>query len=165
MSVRSPLALVLIVAFLAATGAAVWQTWRTMPTAAAPGQEGWVSTRFGPLGPADRDLLIRVRLAGLWEHPTGQEMQDRATQPRVREIGGFIATEHQELDDKVIDVSRQLGVLLPNQPTDEQQGWMRDISAATGPNYDWMAVNLLRQAHGKVLPLLINVRVGTRNDL
>jgi hypothetical protein len=47
---RSPLALVLIVAFLAALGVAVWQTWRTIPTAAAPIQEGWVSTQWGRSG-------------------------------------------------------------------------------------------------------------------
>ena len=165
MRVRSPLVLVLIAALVGAVGVATWQTWRTTPTAGAPGQEGWVSTQWGPLGPADRDLLIRVRLAGLWEHPVGQEMADRGTQPRVREIGDLISSEHQELDRMVIDVSRQLGVLLPNQPTTEQQAWMTETTAASGANYDWMAVNLLRQAHGAILPQLATVRVGTRNDL
>lgn len=155
-----------LVAVLVLTGAVVvWQTWRTTPTAAAPGQEGWVSTAWGPLGPADRDLLIRVRLAGLWEHPTGQELAERATQKQVREAGAKISREHLDLDQLVVDTASKLGVLLPSQPTAEQQAWMSEITAATGANHDWMAVNVLRQAHGAVLPTIIAVRVGTRNEL
>jgi hypothetical protein len=162
---RRPLVLVLVVAVLVLVGGALWQTWRTTPTAAAPGQDGWVSTQWGPLGPADRDLLIRVRLAGLWEHPVGQEMVGRATQARVREVGRLLSAEHLKLDVLVVEAAAKLGVLLPNQPTTEQQAWMYQITAATGAAYDWTAVNLLRQAHGSVLPTIVQVRVGTRNDL
>ena len=164
MSAR-PLVVVLLVAALAAAGVAVWQTWATTPTAAAPGQEGWVSTPWGPLGPADRDLLIRVRMAGLWEHPTGQEMSVRASTGKVRDVGGQMSREHLELDEIVNDVANRLGVLLPNQPSTEQQAWMYQITQAAGSNYDWTSVNLLRQAHGAVLPTIIAVRVGTRNEL
>lgn len=160
-----PLAIVIVVAVLLVAAGAIWQAWRSTPTSAAPGQDGWVSTQYGPLGPADRDLLIRVRLAGLWEHPVGQEMAVRATQPRTREIGKLMSIEHLKLDERVVDVSGRLGVLLPNQPTAEQQAWMHQITAATGAAYDWTAVNILRQAHGTVLPLIVQVRVGTRNDL
>src|SRR5690606_8870682 len=115
--------------------AALWQTWANTPTAAAPGQEGYVSTQFGPLSPADRDLIIRVRLAGLWEHPIGQEMADRGVQARVREIGGFISEEHLQLDQMTIEVARQLGVVLPNQPTPEQSAWLTETTAKTGTDY------------------------------
>lgn len=144
---------------------AVWQSWRSTPTAAAPGQTGWVSTPWGPLGPGDRDLLVQVRLAGLWEMPTGQEMAERGSQKRVREIGAMITNEHEELDRITRDAAAKLGVALPNQATTEKQAWMWQISSATGASYDWTAVNLLRQAHGAVLPVIIGVRAGTRNDV
>jgi predicted outer membrane protein len=117
------------------------------------------------LGPADRDLLAKVRQAGLWEMPTGQQMQQRASSQRVREVGGAIATEHQQLDTIVRDTASKLGVLLPSQPTDEQRGWMDQISAQSGADYDRVAVNLLRLAHGRVLPILAAERSGTRNAL
>lgn len=124
-----------------------------------------MSTQWGPLGPGDRDMVIRIRLAGLWEHPVGQQMVTRATTPRVREIGGLISTEHLELDRITTDAATTLGVDLPNQPTSQQSGWMAQISAQSGSNYDTTAVNLLRQAHGTVLPLLASVRANTRNSV
>src|SRR5215211_3870626 len=41
------------------------------PAQAADDANTIVQTRFGPLTPADRDFLIKVRLAGLWEGPAG----------------------------------------------------------------------------------------------
>lgn len=150
---------------VAGVGVTMWNAWRSYPTSGAPGQSGWVSTEWGPVGPGDRDMVIRIRLAGLWEHPVGQQMVTRATMPRVREIGGLISTEHLALDKLTTDTATTLGIDLPNQPTEQQSGWMAQISAQSGSNYDTTAVNLLRQAHGTVLPLLAAVRANTRNSV
>jgi predicted outer membrane protein len=123
------------------------------------------STEFGPLTASDVDLLVKVRQAGLWETPTGQQMQQRATNSVVREVGRRISVEHTELDAIVRQTAGQLGVTLPSQPSAQQQGWMQEISARTGAEYDRTAVNLLRQAHGKVLTVIAQVRSGTRNEL
>jgi hypothetical protein len=154
----------LVIAVTVGAGAALWQNWRSTPTSAAPGQDGWVSTKSGPLGPADRDLVIKVRLAGLWEHPVGQEITDRAVADAVRQVGAKISAEHLELDTITIGVARELGIVLPNQPSDQQRAWMSEISAQAGAAYDKTAVNRLRQAHGVVLPLLAQIRVSTRNE-
>lgn len=154
----------LAVAVIAAVGTAVFQSWRA-ESGAGGVPDGWVQTQSGPLGPGDRELLVKVRLAGLWEIPTGQEMLQRASSQRVREIGAKIAAEHTELDGLVRDTAAKLNVVVPNLPSEEQQGWMSDISSASGSDYDLVAVNRLRAAHGKVLPLVSQVRVGTRNEL
>ncbi|TQM38221.1 DUF1996 domain-containing protein [Pseudonocardia cypriaca] len=122
-------------------------------------------TEFGPLTASDVDLLVKVRQAGLWETPTGQQMQQRAVNAVVQEVGRRISVEHTELDAIVRQTAGQLGVTLPSQPSAQQQGWMQEISAQNGADYDRTAVNLLRQAHGKVLPAIANVRSGTRNQL
>jgi predicted outer membrane protein len=122
-------------------------------------------TEFGPLTASDVDLLVKVRQAGLWETPTGQQMQQRATNAVVQEVGRRISVEHTELDAIVRRTAGELGVTLPSQPSAQQQEWMREISARTGAEYDRTAVNLLRQAHGKVLTVIAQVRSGTRNEL
>lgn len=150
-----------IIAVLMAVSASVYQSWST----GSPGASGWVQTEFGPLGPADRDLLVKVRLAGLWEGPTGQQAEQQASSTEVKEVGRKIAEEHAQLDDEVRRVANQLGVLLPSGPSAQQIGWMDEISSATGSDYDRIFVQRLREAHGAVLPVISEVRSSTRNDL
>ncbi|NUR85532.1 MAG: DUF4142 domain-containing protein [Nonomuraea sp.] len=124
---------------------------------------GWTSTPSGPLGPADRDLLIRVRQAGLWEMPTGEWAQTRAQSRRVREVGKILMRDHQRLDQATRDVAGRLGVPLPDQPNADQQRWMARLSAESGPAFDRDYANLLRAAHGAVYAVVAEVRASTRN--
>ncbi|MGH3754302.1 MAG: DUF4142 domain-containing protein [Pseudonocardiaceae bacterium] len=153
-------------AVIAALSVAVFQYWgKSQYQIAAGPDSGWTQTQWGPLGPADRDLLIKVRQAGLWEGPTGQDARQRAVNARVREIGGLIAAEHADLDARVRRASAQLGVPLPNQPSGQQQGWIAEIADQSGPDFDRTFVQRLRTAHGNVLPIISQVRAGTRNEL
>lgn len=127
--------------------------------------QDWEQTSFGPLGPADRDLLVKVRQAGLWEIPVGQQAQDVGQSPIVREVGGLLAEDHIELDERVRDVAAQLDVVLPSEPNPKQQRWMSDLSDMQGEEYDIAFANLLREAHGGVFESLAEVRAGTRNEL
>jgi predicted outer membrane protein len=150
-----------VVAVILAVGATIWQSW----TAGTPGMSGVVQTQWGPLSPADRDLLVKVRLACLWEISTGQQAQQQATNPAVKDAARKIMTEHTELDQKTRDAADKLGVLLPSSPSPQQMAWMKEISAKTGSDYDRTAVQRLREAHGIVLPVIAQVRVSTHNDL
>jgi hypothetical protein len=62
-------------------------------------------------------------------------------------------------------VASKLGVELPNQPSDIQQGWLRELSAASGEEYERKFANLLRVAHGKTFALVAQIRHSTRNML
>lgn len=150
-----------LVAVVLAVSASVYQSW----SAGSPGVGGWTQTEFGSIGPADRDLLVKVRMAGLWEGPTGQQAQQQATSPQVREIGRKISAEHATLDEEVRRVSNQLGVRLPSSPNPQQIAWMDEISARTGSDYDRTFIQRLREAHGAILPAIAEVRTSTRNDL
>ncbi|WP_371786510.1 DUF4142 domain-containing protein [Streptosporangium subroseum] len=139
------------------------------PTGGAPApgarvSQGWVQTRWGPLGPADRDLLVRVRLAGLWEIPVSQQAQQRAGSSRVKDVAMHLMTTHTTLDEQVRSVAAELGVDLPSQPNADQKGWMGQLSDKMGSDYDRAYANLLRQAHGKVFSVVAGVRSGTRNE-
>lgn len=138
-------------------------TWRTPSSVTGIGYE---YTATGPLGPADKDLLFRVKQAGLWEMPLGSQVQEKAKTPRLEEIGGFISEEHHELNQIVDEAAEQLDVDLPLEATVEQRAWIAELSAMEeGMDYDRLAVQRLREAHGNVLPLLAQVYVTTRNDV
>jgi predicted outer membrane protein len=150
-----------IITVLLAVSASVYQSWAT----GAPGTSGWTQTQWGPLGPADRDLLVKVRLAGLWEGPTGQQAEQMATSADVREVGRKLAEEHAQLDEEVRSVADKLGVPLPSGPNAQQMGWMAEISSKTGSDYDRTFVQRTREAHGIVLPVIAEVRSSTQNEL
>ncbi len=133
--------------------------------AQAPAAQGTTMTQWGPLTAKDRELIVRVRLAGLWEIPTGQQAQQRAASQRVKEVGQHIAQDHIRLDAQVRQVAAQLGVDLPNQPSAEQQGWMNQLSTMWGSQYDVAWANFLRRAHGKVFSVIADVRANTQNEL
>lgn len=144
-----------------AVGVTMWQPWTTD----GPGVSDAVQTPWGPLSPADRDLLVKVRLTCLWEASTGQHAQQHATSPEVKEVTSKILAEHTDLDKKVRDVAGKLGVPLPDTPDAQQVAWTQEITTATGADYDRTVVQRLREADGNVLPDAQQARVSTGNDL
>ncbi|MFJ4471756.1 DUF4142 domain-containing protein [Streptomyces sp. NPDC089424] len=159
----------LIIAALAATVGAlafpVWSYADRSGTGQANMDAGTVNTQWGPLTAQDRDLIVRVRLAGLWELPAGQQAMERPTSAAVKEAADHLIVGHTDLDKRVRIVAAQLGVELPNQPTEEQQGWLNEMTAASGVEYEYKFANLLRSAHGKIFPAIGAVRNSTRNTL
>ncbi|MBV1938517.1 DUF4142 domain-containing protein [Streptomyces sp. BV286] len=124
-----------------------------------------VSTGYGPLSALDRDFVTKVRLAGLWELPAGQQAEERGTTRAVKTAGEHLVEGHTFLDERVRAVAARLGLELPNQPTEQQQAWLDTLSAARGGEYDTQFANILRSAHGKVFGLVAQVRANTRNSL
>ncbi|GHF39049.1 MULTISPECIES: DUF4142 domain-containing protein [Streptomyces] len=158
----------LLVAALAATLAALlFPLWTYHPrtgTVTVGLAAGSVPTRYGPLSAADRDFVTRVRQAGLWEMPAGQQAMARGTTAAVRHAGEHLVEGHSALDKHVRDVAGRLGLSLPSQPTAEQRDWLTRLDAAQGDAYDREFANTLRLAHGKVFALVGQVRAATRNS-
>ncbi|GLZ03486.1 hypothetical protein Acsp03_09530 [Actinomadura sp. NBRC 104412] len=162
--------LLLVVAAAAAVAAALYVI-VSPPTVPADGETrnariggGTVDTRWGRLSAADRQLLVSVRQAGLWEMPAGQQAQQRAASPRVKEIAGMIAEQHARLDEDTRNVARRLEVILPNEPSPQQKSWLVELTDRFGPEYDRLFVLRLRAAHGKVFSVIAQVRAKTENS-
>lgn len=124
-----------------------------------------VSTGYGPLSALDRDFITKVRLAGLWELPAGQQARQKGTTPAVRTAGEHLIEGHTFLDERVRDVAAKLSLQLPNEPTEQQQEWLATLDSAQGVEYDRQFANILRLAHGKVFSVVAQVRASTRNSL
>ncbi|MEV0323445.1 DUF4142 domain-containing protein [Streptomyces sp. NPDC050658] len=124
-----------------------------------------VSTDFGPLSALDRDFITKVRLAGLWELPAGQQAEERGTTKAVQTAGEHLVEGHTFLDARVREVAARLDLELPNQPTSQQRDWLDELSDARGGTYDERFANILRAAHGKVFSVVAEVRATTRNSL
>lgn len=159
-------------AALLGTGSATGQptTPATPISTPPPGSSGSgdevVQTQWGPLGPADRDFMNRVKQAGLWEKPAGEMGQaKRADQPKILEASKHLIEGHTLLDNVVNRAGVLLGHVLPTEATDEQKGWLAEMEAASGDEFDAVFANRLRAAHGKVYGYAAQIRAGTKNEL
>ncbi|RDI26723.1 DUF4142 domain-containing protein [Lentzea flaviverrucosa] len=125
-----------------------------------------VQTQWGPLGPADRDFMNRVKQAGLWEKPAGEKGKaKRADQPKIQEACKHLIEGHTLLDNVVNRAGVLLGHTLPTEASDEQKGWLAEMDAAAGDEFDAVFANRLRAAHGKVYAYAAQIRAGTKNEL
>ncbi|MGH3719710.1 MAG: DUF4142 domain-containing protein [Pseudonocardiaceae bacterium] len=150
--------------------AAVFQYWVTSQDGTAnvhstAQDTGWTQTRWGPLGPADRDLLVMVRQADLSGGSSGRAAQRQAGSVQVRTAAKRTGVVYGDLDVLVRSVAGKLGVPLPDQPTAQQQSWMSELSGRSGPDFDRMFAQRLRVTDGAMLPAITSVRAGTRNEL
>jgi predicted outer membrane protein len=117
------------------------------------------------LNAADMTLLNGVRQAGLWEIPAGQMAAQKGSTPRVRQVGQMIANQHVQLDQLTTDAANKLGATLPTTPTAQQQGFLTQLQAAKGLQFDQMFVAFLRGTHGFIFPVISAVRASTHNEI
>jgi len=129
-----------------------------------PPDTGLTDKGTGTVTAADKDFVIKVRLAGLWEVPSGNMAQEKSDDPRVVTIGKSIAAQHVVLDKMDRDVAKKLGIELPNKPNSDQQYWLSEMRAANSTTFDQIFVDRLRAAHGKIFPAIATIRASTRND-
>jgi len=118
----------------------------------------------GTLSAADKDLVVKVRLAGLWEIPAGEMAQQKSKDPRIQKIGRDIAAQHTVLDAFDRAAAKKLRISLPKTPNADQQGWLAEMRDADGAEFDAIYIDRLRAAHGKIFPAIGTVRATTRND-
>jgi predicted outer membrane protein len=169
---------VVSLAVIAALTVVVFQYWATSQYGVATVSEkgsaagsvgtagtGWTQTQWGPLSPADRDLLVMIRQAGLCGGSSGQQAQQQGTTVQLRTVAQRIWVDYGDLGNQARAVAGKLSVPLPDQPSAQQQTWMRELSGRSGPDFDRMFAQGLRVTDGAVLPAITSVRAGTRNEL
>jgi len=118
----------------------------------------------GTVSAADKDLVVKVRLAGLWEIPAGEMAQQKSNDRRIQKIGREIAAQHEVLDALDRAAAKKLRITLPSKPNSDQQGWLAEMRDAEGTDFDEIYIDRLRAAHGKIFPAIGTVRATTRND-
>jgi predicted outer membrane protein len=127
---------------------------------------GWKNTKWGLFGPGDQALLDNVRRADLWEGDQASVMgMEKGTTQRIKDVGKVLKDQHVILETQLRKIAAQLEVLLPTTPNSDQLGWLNEMRAANGKEFDQVWVDRLRSAHGKIFSIIATVRANTRNSL
>ncbi|MGW5467574.1 DUF4142 domain-containing protein [Streptomyces chartreusis] len=122
-------------------------------------------TPAGPLTEADRDFVVKVRAAGLWEYPVGKLALQKGTTQAVRTAGRHLVDGHAALDATDRRVAAKLNITVPNQASPQQQGFVATLEGDTGKQFDSDMANILRTTHGQIFTTVAKIRATTRNSL
>nr|WSZ21007.1 DUF4142 domain-containing protein [Streptomyces canus] len=123
------------------------------------------STQWGSLTEADRDFVVKVRAAGLWEYPLGELAMQRGTTAEMKEAGEHLVVGHAGLDQLCRRIAPELNITLPNQASPQQQQFVATVDSKTGREFDSTAVNIMRVTHGQIFPVIAKIRATTENTL
>ncbi|WP_427924894.1 DUF4142 domain-containing protein [Streptomyces sp. cg40] len=119
----------------------------------------------GPLTEADRDFVVEVRSAGLWEYPVGRLALRKGTTKAVKLAGEHLVDGQASLDAASRNVAGRLDITLPNQPSPQQQGFVTTLKTDSGKRFDTDMATILRATDGPFLSTIASVRTTTRNSL
>lgn len=122
-------------------------------------------TQWGPLTESDRDFVVKVRAAGLWEYPVGQIGLQKGTTKGVLTASQHLVDGHAGLDATCRKIAPMLNITLPNVASPQQQGFVSQLSADTGKQFDIDFANILRITHGSIFNTVAKVRSTTKNSL
>lgn len=123
------------------------------------------NTQYGPLTEADRDFVVKVRAAGLWEHPLGMMAMQRGTTAEMKEAGKHLVVGHARLDLACRKLASELSITLPNQASPQQQQFVATVDSKTGKEFDATGVAIMRVTHGQIFPAIAKIRGTTQNTL
>jgi predicted outer membrane protein len=123
------------------------------------------STQYGPLTEGDRDFVVKVRSAGLWEYPLGELALQKGSTEEMREAGKHLIVGHAGLDELCRKIAPDLNITLPNQATPQQQQFVQTSAAQSGTQFDTTAANIMRVTHGQIFPTIAKIRASTQNTL
>ncbi|NUS24617.1 MAG: DUF4142 domain-containing protein [Streptomyces sp.] len=122
-------------------------------------------TQWGPLTEQDRDFVVKVRAAGLWEYPLGKIAQEKGTTAEVKEAGRHLIDGHAALDAACRKIAPMLNVTLPNVASPQQQAFVNTIDTSSGKQFDSNFANILRTTHGSIFNTIAKIRSTTKNSL
>ena len=123
------------------------------------------STQYGPLTEGDRDFVVKVRSAGLWEYPLGELALQKGSTEEMREAGRHLIVGHAGLDELCRKIAPELNITLPNQASPQQQQFVATVDSKNGKEFDSTAVSIMRVTHGQIFPTIAKIRASTKNTL
>ncbi len=123
-------------------------------------------TQWGPLTEQDRDFVVKVRAAGLWEYPVGQMGLNKGTSKAVLTASEHLVDGHAGLDDACRKIAPMLNITLPNVASPQQVGFVNQLNSdPKGTQFDSDFANILRVTHGSIFNTIAKIRSTTKNSM
>jgi putative membrane protein len=131
----------LIIVFLFGIGSAQQRSTADTPpdqTAKAPGEQ-------------DKKFMKDAAIGNAAEIQLGQMAQEKASDPRVKQFGERMVSDHSKADDQLKNIAQTQHVALPTELDPPHQSIKTALSTKTGSEFDKNYMRVMVQEHGKTL--------------
>src|SRR5581483_255211 len=96
---------------------------------------------------ADKTFITKAAEGGLAEVELGQLAKDKAQDPKVKEFGDRMVTDHTKANDELKSLASQKGVTLPTEVSAKDKAEKDRLSKLSGDQFDRAYMKYMVQDH------------------
>jgi putative membrane protein len=101
----------------------------------------------------DSKFAVDAANGGMAEVQLGEVAQSKGTDPKVKEFGKMMVTDHTKANDELKALAASKNITLPAAPSEEMQKTAADISEKTGKDFDKAYIDQMVEDHKKTVKL------------
>jgi putative membrane protein len=105
------------------------------------------ATATSSLTDKDNQFVMKAASGGLMEVELGKLAQTKASNPKVKEFGSMMVTDHSKANDELKSLAQSKGITLPGTLTDEHQKHVKDLGEKTGADFDEAYMKMMVNDH------------------
>ncbi|HSB94585.1 MAG TPA: DUF4142 domain-containing protein [Flavitalea sp.] len=105
------------------------------------------ATTASSLTDKDNEFVMKAASGGMMEVELGKLAQEKASNPRVKEFGSMMVTDHTKANDELKSLAQSKGVTLPGTMTDEHQKHVKDLGEKSGKDFDEAYMKMMVDDH------------------
>lgn len=101
----------------------------------------------------DSKFAVDAANGGLAEVQLGEAAQTKGSDPKVKEFGKMMVTDHTKANDELKALAASKNITLPTAPSEEMQKTAADITAKSGKDFDKAYIDQMVKDHKKTVEL------------
>ena len=95
----------------------------------------------------DSEFLVEAASGGLMEVELGRLAQEKATDPKVKQFGSMMVTDHSKANDELKALAARKNVTLPSTPGTDHQEHINELTKKTGREFDRAYMSMMVDDH------------------
>jgi putative membrane protein len=109
----------------------------------------------GAAAVAEEDSKFAVDAAngGLAEVQLGEAAQSKGTDPKVKEFGKMMVTDHTKANEELKTLAASKNITLPTAPSEEMMKAAADVTEKSGKEFDKAYIAQMKKDHDKTIKL------------
>ncbi|WP_300598433.1 DUF4142 domain-containing protein [Niabella sp.] len=106
-----------------------------------------------PVAEKDAKFAVDAANGGMAEVQLGEMAQNQGADPKVKEFGKMMVTDHSKANDELKMIAAGKNITLPAAPGDDMQKVANDLSSKSGADFDKAYVKQMVDDHEKTVKL------------